>query len=291
MSWDGKNIAPQKGILLFFRIIKYVGYWPAYALLIPVCFVFTLTQKNPRRALKQFRQHLGLKTSFVSYYCHFLSFGLSMIHRVGFVAQTKSGLQYHVENEDKIQEELAAGNGVILLSAHMGNWEIGHEVLMRHLHTPVNIVAVDRNKESAQKNTPNTKKVTFISPDDDALTTSLAIHSALVRGEIVAAMGDRSINNNVAAVSFLGERAHFPRGIFEIAALTRAKIFPVFLIRTGLHQYHFKATPEAITLQYTNRQERRNAINTTIQSFADLVAIQAKKTPYQWYNFYPFWDA
>lgn len=287
-KWSGKTQGWGAGIKIFFALIKNTGYFPAYALLVFVCGIYTIISKKARIAIKDFRSHLGLKTYFWDYYAHFFSFSISLIHKTGLLVRKNSGLKYETVNENYISDE----NGVILLSAHIGNLEIAGEILSKRLNAKVNIMMVEREGEQMKNIYNNINKhraINIISIGENSLETMVQVKNALENGEIVAALGDRFIDENVVEVDFLGEKAKFPRGIFEIACITNTKVIPVFMTRKKLQFYNFRAG-EKIEILKNDRKNRKENIDMAVQNFANQVAEQAKKTPLQWYNFYKFWN-
>jgi len=307
-GWSGKTQGWGAGIKIFFALIKIFGYFPAYFLLVFVCAVYTITNKKARIAVKDFRSRLGLKTHFGNYYAHFFSFSISLIHRMGILVRKNSNtalcgeLKYSTTNENYIEEETQNGKGVILLSSHIGNWEIAGEILSNRLKTQVNVLMVERDGEQMKKIYESVNKnraVNIIPIGENPFETMLKVKNALENGEIVAALGDRHIDENVAEVDFLGAKAKFPRGIFEIACITNTKIIPVFMVREKLHFYKFRAGEKIEISRFDKlsdpiirhcRKKRKENIDNAVQNFANQIAEQAKNTPLQWYNFYKFWD-
>jgi predicted LPLAT superfamily acyltransferase len=291
-KWSGKTRGWGLGIKIFLALIKFFGFIPAYILLIPVCFVHTIINSNARKAVKQFRRHLGLSTNFFDYYAHFFSFSITLIHKSGFLIGKNRRIKYLTKNENYIENIARTGKGVILLSAHIGNFELAGEILSERISAKLNILMVERDGKKMKKiyETVNrNRKVNIILSDGEALETALKIKNALQNGEIVAALGDRYIGDNVAEIEFLGEKAKFPRGIFEIAAITQTPIIPVFTTRKSVNVYEFCAC-EPIEILNSDRKKREEFVFDAMCDFVNRVAEHAKRTPLQWYNYYCFWD-
>jgi predicted LPLAT superfamily acyltransferase len=151
---------------------------------------------------------------------------------------------------------------------------------------------VERDGEKMKKiyeNVNKNRKANIISPDGEALEIALKIKNALQNGEIVAALGDRYIDDNVAEIEFLGGKAKFPRGMFEIAAITQTPIVPVFATRKSINAYEFRAEKPIEILNF-DRKKREEFILNAMCDFVKRIEEQSKKTPLQWYNYYSFWD-
>ena len=291
-KWSGKTRGWSFGIKIFFALIKIFGFAPAYVLLVPVCFVYTVISSKARTAIKQFRNHLNLKTNFFDYYAHFFSFSLTLIHRTGLLIRKNNEIKYLTQNEDRIENIVKSGKGVILLSSHIGNFSIAAEILGERLNAEINVLMVERESENMKnvyKNINKNRKINIITLGENSLETAIKIKDALQNGEIVAALGDRYIDANLAEIEFLGEKAKFPRGIFEIACITQTPIIPVFMTRQKWETYNFRAG-KIIEIPNVDRKKRKKFITEAMRNFVNQIGEQAKKTPLQWYNFYCFWD-
>jgi predicted LPLAT superfamily acyltransferase len=111
----------------------------------------------------------------------------------------------------------------------------------------------------------------------------LQMKVALNNGEYICFNGDRYIGaDNTAEIEFMGSKALFPRGLFQIAAKCRVPVVFYYSMREPNCTYRFifeepqperKITPESLLEQYAKSLER-------------IVA----KYPRQWFNFYDFWN-
>jgi predicted LPLAT superfamily acyltransferase len=186
------------------------------------------------------------------------------------------------------------GRGCILLSAHLGNWELTsfwlHE-LASAVGT-VHVVMVRDDFETVQRFTDDRMRGghTKVIDPRDGLGASLAINAALSAGDIVCMLGDRVFREQPAAeVSFLGAVARFPVGPFHAAALTGAPILVGFLMKTGLRSYRVEVDPPwSITLPQ-RRADRPPALRAAAQRWARRLELQVRRYPQQWHNFYDFW--
>jgi predicted LPLAT superfamily acyltransferase len=261
-KWSGKTEGWGFGIKIFLALIKIFGFAPAYVLLVPVCFVYTIISSKARIAIKQFRQHLNLKTNFFDYYAHFFSFSLSLIHKMGMLVGKNCKIKYIVENEDCIKNALQKGKGAILLSSHIGSWGIASEILFKRIGTKVNILTFERDEGKIKKiyeDMNKNRNVNIILLSENSFDTAMKIKDALQNGEIVAVLADRYIDENVAEIEFLGEKAKFPRGIFEIACITQTPIIPVFITRQKMEVYNFRVG-EIIEMPNIDRKKRKEFI-------------------------------
>ena len=292
MKWTGQSRGPQWGVKIFLRILKAFGYWPAYLLILPVSFVYYIRDKETKIALTEFRTQLGLTTTRFSMWKHFFAYSMAYLHRTGFFQRGTRGLKVAVVGEQSIAEALKK-SGVIILSAHIGAWEIGGNLLVDRIHAPVNILAAERDMgplAELDSDLFKARRVSVVNVDQDPLSLSLTIRDALKRKEIIAALGDRFVSEgSLVTIDFLGRETQFPQGIFEIAMMYRVPIIPVFTLRTGLSSYTFIARDE-IRVQPKSRAERGEVLKESITKYVREVEKIAREYPEQWYNFFPYWD-
>jgi predicted LPLAT superfamily acyltransferase len=223
----------------------------------------------------------------------FASFGRILCDRL-LVYLRPGDFRIEVSGVQRLRAMRASGKGCILLSAHLGNWELTsfwlHE-LASAVGT-VHVVMVRDDFETVQRFTDDRMRGghTKVIDPRDGLGASLAINAALSAGDIVCMLGDRVFGGQPAAEArFLGGRARFPVGPFHAAALTGAPILVGFLMKTGLRSYlvHVDA-PWPIRLP-ARRQDRPEALRAAVSRSARRLELQVRRYPQQWHNFYEFW--
>ncbi len=189
---------------------------------------------------------------------------------------------------DNIKHAIEAGKGAIILTAHIGHWELGG-ILLKYLGFKVNIVQylyeseeqnrlLDRNKEI--------RGIRIISADDPA-GFALSTYNALKRNEIVAIQGDRDLNKSGIRADFFGKPATFPKGPMLLAMKTGAPLIPAFTIMGEDGKYHpIAERPIDMTVTGDIDADLRANISKIVSIFEKYV----RSHPEQWFNFYYFWD-
>jgi predicted LPLAT superfamily acyltransferase len=180
--------------------------------------------------------------------------------------------------------------GGLLVSGHVGNWEIAGQLLNR-LEKKINILLYDAEHQQIRNylyGVINTN-VRFIVIKED-YSHLFEIKGAFERGEIIAMHGDRFIEGNkVMVFNFLGRPAPFPVGPVNIAARFGVPVSYVFAIKETSRHYHFYATPLRKVEFSTNLKKRdaflREALDAYVKSFEAIV----QKYPLHWFNYYDFW--
>jgi KDO2-lipid IV(A) lauroyltransferase len=137
----------------------------------------------------------------------------------------------------KIDQCLAAGNGLIVWTAHLGNWEFASRLLEMH-GRPVNVARVveDKPAEIMLRNLMTNERLKVVDLRGGVRAT-IELLQALRRNEIVAIQGDRVYQRYGADVPFFSEPAAFPLGPFLLSQVSGAPVLPGFVIRQGWLRY------------------------------------------------------
>ncbi len=190
-------------------------------------------------------------------------------------------------NGTRFTDALAGGKGVILVTGHFGNWEIGG-ALMRALNLPMTIVAMREASEEI-----NELRVGFrqrFGADTievrQSMDTALQIRRRLADNRIVAMLMDRHVDRDRVAVTFFGRRAYFLRTPALLAYMTGAPLLPCSVVR--LPSGRFRVLPGTPIL-VSHDVDRDTAVRQAAQAFADQLEACIRETPHAWYQFYDYW--
>ena len=120
----------------------------------------------------------------------------------------------------------------------------------------------------------------------------LELKKAIEDGEVVAVLGDRLHPNEgqrTSSVDFLGAPALLPKGPMLLAAALGCPILFMAGLRAGDGRYEIHVEPFAERVVVA-RHDRDKVIGEYVQLYADQMAKFCFRAPYQWFNFYDFWD-
>ncbi len=293
-AWSGRTRGGYFGNWFFVQLIRMFGVRWAYAWLVFVAAYFTLASPRSFRCSKDYlRRVLGPRRFWqwpFLVYRHFFSFGITLLDRLA-VIMGRSRIECRFEGEERFRECLAQGRGILLLGAHVGNWEVGGHLLGR-LGKPVNLVVLEKERERIRQlfdRALEDRQFRLLTTDEHPLR-SIPIVSALRRGEIVALHGDRSLGTGDVRLPFLGGHARFPVGAYWLAAASGAPIFQVFVMRERLGAYRFLTYPAQFIDKQTLRQQP-DALNEFARVYVERLTEAVRQYPFQWYNIYPFWES
>lgn len=90
-------------------------------------------------------------------------------------------------------------------------------------------------------------------------------------------------------VPFLGRDAPFPQGPYVLAHLLECPVYLMFCIRqNGRYRLYFEMFAERINLPGRDKQA---AIGAWAERYAKRLESFALIDPFQWYNFFDFWQS
>jgi lauroyl/myristoyl acyltransferase len=213
---------------------------------------------------------------------------LDFLHFAARPPEESALLVESVVGFSRLVEGLMKGKGVVLLTAHLGNWEIGG-LMLAEVNQPIHVVLVPdlfSGVERVRRRMHARAGVTEI-PVDRTFLPTLAVLRALNRNGIVAMQGDRDFDNTGIAAPFFGREAWFPRGPFRVAMATGAVVLPAFIVRVPGGRY--RAIIEE-PLPIEEKGDRDLALRENISRYIAVLERYIRAYPEQWYCFYPFWD-
>lgn len=290
-DWEGKSKGTKTGYGIFIFILKRLGVVPAYFLLFFVAaYYFLFSYKSSKFILQYYRQRLQLSvfSSVLNLYINYFWFGQSIIDRIVIMSGIKNKFTFNFDGEAHLHDMVNNGKGGLLLSAHIGNWEIAGYLLKR-LNTKINIVMFDGEHQQLKKYLENTTGIrnANIIVIRDNIAHIYEIMEALNNNELVCMHSDRYLpGNKTLQQEFLGATAKFPQGPFALASKLEVPVSFVFALKESFTHYHFFATQPII---YRNTDV--NNPHDILKNFVEAMTDKVKAYPSQWYNYYDFWQA
>jgi len=293
-SWQGKTRGGIAGYKIFIAVLKYAGILPAYFLLIFVAFYFFLFSGPSTAYIFSFYRHrlgYGYFASVLKVYGNYFSFGQVLLDRIAVMAGFSAKFSFDFDGEGYLRKMVSEKTGGLLISAHIGNFEMAGQLLER-LNTSVNIVMVDAEHEKIKNYISEITKKTFnIIPLKEDGSHVFEIKRALDNKEIVCIHGDRFTGGGRRLSRiFLDEKADFPAGPFYLAQQHNVPVSFVFAMKEKLKKYHFFATMPKNYYSQNIGQKRNEAAGAILSDYAAQMEAMIRKYPLQWFNYYNFWS-
>ncbi|MBC7423979.1 MAG: lipid A biosynthesis acyltransferase [Ferruginibacter sp.] len=289
--WQGKSKGNKAGYQFFVWVLKNFGVLPAYFLLrFVVLYFFLFSYKSSRQIFFLYHKKLGygrLK-AFTKLYKNYYLLGQGIIDKVVVMAGIKNKFTYNFDGEQNLKEIAAMQKGGILLSAHIGNWDIAGHFLKR-LDTRIHIVMFDGEHQQIKEylsRVTGKKSINIIYIKND-LSHIYAISDALKNNELVCMHADRFLEGNkTLETNFLGQQARFPMGPFVLAATFKVPVCFVFAVKENNLHYHLFAS----SIKLYGHLQKEAMMQQMIIDFASAIEEKVTKYPEQWFNYYNFWS-
>jgi predicted LPLAT superfamily acyltransferase len=289
-AWKGSSHASALGYRIFVWLLHTCGIGAAYGLLHLVTLYYRLFMSaaiRPLRYLYEKRMGLSRRQASRLIQKNLRIFGQTLIDKIVVFAGIKHQLSFKHDGGEHLDELVRQGNGGLIISAHLGNWEVaGH--LMKRLESPINILMYDGEQEQIktymkQFNQNRSFNIILIKED---ISHIYEIAAALRRNEFICMHADRfRPGNRTMQHVFLGKPALFPAGPFILAAKLKAPVSFVFAFKETPTQYHFYAYPGKV---YAGKGT--TGMEQMLLEYVTLLEEKLQQYPEQWFNYFPFWQ-
>jgi predicted LPLAT superfamily acyltransferase len=293
-SWKGKTRGNLAGYKIFIAVLKISGLPLAYFLLRFVALYFFFFSFRSFSFIFSFyrkRIRYGFFRSVYAVYRNYYRFGQILLDKIAAMSGIGTPFTFAFEGEEHLRKMVEDNTGGLLISAHIGNFEMaGH--LLERLETTVHVIMFDAEHEKIKDLLSGIMKKSFhviVIKDDNSHIYQ--IKEAFNNKNIVCIHGDRYVKGSRALASgFLGDEALFPAGPFYLGMKFNVPVSFVFAMKENQNHYHFYATPPKIYQQQGMIQKRDHTISIMIEDYITELEKMIRKYPEQWFNYYNFWE-
>jgi predicted LPLAT superfamily acyltransferase len=263
----------------------------ARLMLYPVCVYFLLFSVRSRAASRSYLERvLGRSPGIADLFRHYFTFGSVALDRIFLLKDRHALFQTTIHGEEIMHQARERGQGCLLLGAHLGSFEI-----LRALGCSKQLeVALVMYEDNARK----------INALVDAINPALAqniialgrvdsmlkVLERLQKNAWVGVLGDRALDGQgFVEVPFLGRPALFPAAPFRLAFMLKRPIVLMVGLYRGGNRYdvHFERLCDPSGIE---RSRRAAAVEEAMRLYAQRLEHYCREAPYNWFNFYDFWD-
>jgi len=191
-----------------------------------------------------------------------------------------------LEHIEHFQECFAAGKGAVVLTAHLGNWELGG-ILLGKLGHPLTIIALPHNERSVNSFF-NRQRERY---GNKVVQTNQAIRvctQALQNKELVAIAADRDFSGSGEVLEFFGRRTILPKGAAAFALKLDVPIIPTFLVREGQGRFRLIIEKPIYATQVESVQGDKERIFELMRIYLRVIEEKIRQYPTQWLMFREF---
>lgn len=223
---------------------------------------------------------------------HFLTFASVVHDRVYLINDRFDLFDIRIHNRALIEDLVADGRGAFLIGAHLGSFEVLRAVGRRQ---PGMRIAMAMYQENARK---INAALSAINPNAQLdiialghIDSMMQVHDLLAQGTVVGMLGDRSLGkDDTRDVDFLGTPAALPLGPFRMAAVMKRPVLFMTGLYLGGNRYdiHFETLADFSSVP---PRGRTLAVQGAMTRYAALLERFCRAAPYNWFNFFDFWQA
>lgn len=286
-EWQGKSRGTVLGYKIFVFFMKHLGMGSAYVVLYFVAAYFCFFSKDSTKAIYYYfknRLNYSKPKSLKSIYKNYYVFGQTILDKIAISSNLSNKFTYEFDGMHHITETLKAKKGGILISAHVGNFEISEyffnqledNASISLLTTDVEHTAIKNYLDSVRKKS----NINLIIIKND-LSHIFEVNAALARNEIVCITGDRyAPETKFLEETLLGQTAKFPSGPFMLASRLNVPVLFVYVMKETNKHYHL----------YARKSEAKHRdAQGLLKEYTKSVTWMLNKYPLQWFNYFDFW--
>ncbi len=282
-DWQGTTRG-NLGVKLLFWFFKIFPLSLGYFILWFVIPFYLLFSRNGYKAIYNYcrnRLMLSPLKAFIKTFHNHYTFGQVLLDRVALFAGKKNIFKVSVEGEEVITDLLEKKQGAIILSSHIGNFEIAGYLFKMGNKKMYGLVfgGENPNWQEYRIKKLNENNIYPIPVSSD-LSHIFTLTNAIKSGEFVGIPGDRVFHGTrKQTCNFLGKPADFPVGAFLMAEKLHVPLLSFFVMKTGAFSYKFFI-----------KEIKAESTSEKINCFVNEIENRLKEYPEQWFNFYDFWN-
>ncbi len=290
--WSSRSLGARWQHAFFYALIRLGGPRIARIMADGVTCWFVVTNRTVRARCapylrRRFPEHRGWRR-LLDVWRLSRQFAHILVDRAALGILGPGTLTTHHEGAPALLELVAEDRGLILLTAHVGAWQLGMIGLPR-LGVPVTVVMhrdpgdVDRQYfEHAEGDAP----FRILDPAEGG---TLALLAELERGGALCIMGDRVMPGTGGTVEadFLGGPIALPFGPFRLAAATGAPIAVCFFTKPEPDRFELEVA--AVLRPPEDLGRKPEAYRPFAQAYADALEAYVAREPYRFFNFFDLW--
>ena len=189
-----------------------------------------------------------------------------------------------------LDQALAAGSGAILVSPHLGGWELGGLGLADMGYT-INMLTFREPDEKVNEQREAVRqergiRFIYVDREDSSPLAIIEAVNALRRNEVLAILGDRDGSSHTILIDFFGRPTNIPVGAAYLSLASGAPVIPVFVVMEEDGRY---ATLLEEPIFFSGGHgEHGSAIRSGMERLLAVFERYIRAYPDQWYNLYDF---
>ena len=190
-----------------------------------------------------------------------------------------------LEGAEHIETGLAKGKGIIMLSAHIGNWELGGSVLSMAGY-PLSAVVLTHQNKMINDFFKKQRLLGKMRPIEIGISLK-SCYTTLRSNGLLALLGDRDFSKNGIYIEFFGKKTLMPRGPAALSCKLGSVIVPCFMLREPDDTLKLVCEPPIYPDCYDRKEDD---VEQLAKKYLVVIESYIKKYPTQWYVFKDMWN-
>ena len=260
-------------------------------LLGPIALYFLIFSTKASAASRDYLARVfGRRPSFVEMLRHYYTFSTTIMDRVYFLTDQHDRLDITVTGDAQLDALSMRDQGCLLLGSHLGSFEALRSLGANKKGVPVKALYYEHNSQKLDQIFERLNP--SIADQLIRLGTPAAMIAAnefVGKGGFVGVLGDRLFADGAAIeVEFFGEPAAFPVWPMRLIGAMKVPVYLFFALHKGGRKYEITFEPFVTEPVNTRNEDEMRAL---IARYAARVEHYCRTAPYNWFNFYDFWEA
>ncbi|MDO9141086.1 MAG: lipid A biosynthesis acyltransferase [Methylobacter sp.] len=288
---------PERSNLFWLNMIKWIalrfGRWLSCLLLYPIAAYFVIFSHRTRAASCNYlRRVLGYDCGWGEVFRHYHTFACTLLDRLYLFAGQEQHLSIRIHGQDVLDHYAQSGRGCLLVGAHLGSFEIIRAVGQLQSKYAIKALVYGEGTPRItglfQKLNPALfKDIIYMG----GLGSLIGLEQYAQQGGIIALMGDRSVQaSKRIRCEFFGEPAWFPEAPALLSRILDMPLVLFFCLHRSEGHYEVWFEHLADPMQAV-RDQREAAAHSIMQRYANRLEHYCRLAPYNWFNFYNFWQS
>lgn len=193
-----------------------------------------------------------------------------------------------ISGMENIERANAQNKGIIFLTTHLGNWEIG-ALNLPSMNKEIHLVYSPDSSSllEIQRRLLRTAEGIREVPLKQGEFSSLKLLRLLQEEKIIALQGDRLLFDRGIMTKFFGHKALLPKGPIKLAMASDSIVLPVFMPITGFKSYEI-IMEKPVIMEKTDDPDAD--LKTNLEKIIKILEKYIGLYPTQWYTFMLFWE-
>lgn len=288
-KWKGRTGGlpwMQRFLILWLRSFGVRSLYCVMACVIPFYMLFG--RRGYKASMSYFRDRFGYSAlkAFAAVYRNHYVFGQVILDR--FAMYAGQSFDFVMENGEDFNPLLGQDSGIVLMSSHVGNYELaGYSLKAGDKPFCALVFSGETQTVMQNRRTAFSRNNIRMVPVMEDMSHIFELNAMLDEGGIVSMPSDRLFGSQKKIrLPFLGKEADFPMGPFSLAVRKGVPSVAIFVMKEDTYRYRIIYR----RLASSGGTDRKAEMASLAESYVKVLEEVVRRYPHQWFNWYDFWE-